>query len=150
MSDGLNRWQGIGHLGQDPELRVTPGGSAILKLSMACNDSYLDRNNVRQETVEWVRVTVFGRRAEALAKILQKGDRIYVEGKLHTSSYEKQGIKCYSTEVNAQDIILCGGKREGGGGASEGRQERRRAQAPAQDFGPDAGSPPPADDDIPF
>jgi single-strand DNA-binding protein len=91
MAEGLNRVMLLGNLGADPELRVTPGGQAVLKLRLATNESYVDRNNVRQERTEWHRVTVWGRRAEALGKILQKGDSLFVEGRLQTSSYEKKG-----------------------------------------------------------
>ena len=125
MAEGLNRVMLLGNLGADPELRVTPGGQAVLKLRLATNESYLDKNNVRQERTEWHRVTVWGRRAEALGKFLQKGDSLFVEGRLQTSSYEKNGEKRYSTDIVATNIILSGGRgrgegagapREGGGG----------------------------------
>jgi single-strand DNA-binding protein len=156
MAEGLNRVMLIGNLGADPELRVTPGGQAVLKLRLATNESYLDRNNVRQERTEWHRVTVWGRRAEALGKILQKGDSLFVEGRLQTSSYEKNGEKRYSTEVVANNIVLPGrgrgeGAREGGGGGSS-RPARDMAEPPESDFAePGGGSPGGgADDDIPF
>ena len=120
MSDGLNRVMLFGNLGADPELRVTSGGQAVLKLSVATNESYLDRNQVRQQRVEWHRVTVWGRRAEALAKFLRKGARVFVEGRLQTSSYEKNGEKRYSTEIVAQNVILSGDARGGGGGTESG------------------------------
>ena len=85
---------------------MTPGGQAVLKLRLATNESYLDRNNVRQERTEWHRVTIWGRRAEALGKFLQKGDSLFIEGRLQTSSYEKNGEKRYSTEVVANNIVL--------------------------------------------
>jgi single stranded DNA-binding protein len=129
MPEGLNRVMLLGNLGADPELRVTPGGQAVLKLRLATNESYMDRNNVRQERTEWHRVTVWGRRAEALGKFLQKGDSLFVEGRLSTSSYEKNGEKRYSTEVVANNIVLPGrGKGEGardGGGGGGGRAPAR-------------------------
>jgi single-strand DNA-binding protein len=132
MSDGLNRWTGLGNLAADPELRVTPGGQAVLNLRVACNHSYLDRNNVRQEQVEFARVSLWGRRAEALGKILQKGAKIYVEGRMHTSSYEKNGEKRYSTEIQASNVIFCG-SAAGAPGApqreSPGREPGRRVAA---------------------
>lgn len=157
MAEGLNRVMLFGNLGADPELRVTPGGQAILKLRLATNESYMDRNNVRQERTEWHRVTIWGRRAEALGKILTKGDSLFVEGRLQTSSYEKNGEKRYSTEVVASNIVLPGrgrgeGGREGGGGG--GKFSRDSAEAPADDFGDPGGGNSPggggADDDIPF
>jgi single-strand DNA-binding protein len=164
MAEGLNRVMLLGNLGADPELRVTPGGQAVLKLRLATNESYVDRNNVRQERTEWHRVTIWGRRAEALGKILQKGDLLFVEGRLQTSSYEKNGEKRYSTEVVANNVVLPGtgrgargeGARGEGprdGGPSRPAREREAADAPFDDYA-DAGSPSGssggADDDIPF
>jgi single-strand DNA-binding protein len=171
MAEGLNRVMLLGNLGADPELRVTPGGQAVLKLRLATNESYVDRNNVRQERTEWHRVTVWGRRAEALGKILQKGDSLFIEGRLQTSSYEKNGEKRYSTEVVANNIILSGGRGRGqemGGGAREGGGGGRFSQrepgtqpgqtgqdAPFDDFadaggGGGGGASAGTDDDIPF
>ena len=129
MAEGLNRVMLLGNLGADPELRVTPGGQAVLKLRLATNETYLDRNNVRQERTEWHRVTIWGRRAEALGKILQKGDLLFIEGRLQTSSYEKNGEKRYSTEVIANNVVLPGagrGARSEGGRAESGRPEGAR------------------------
>src|ERR1700690_750704 len=117
MPEGLHRGMLLRNLGADPELRVTPGGQPVLKLRLAANETYMDRNNVRQERTEWHRVTVWGRRAEALGKILQKGDSLFVEGRLQTSSYEKNGEKRYSTEVVANNIVLPGSGRGRGEGA---------------------------------
>jgi single-strand DNA-binding protein len=160
MAEGLNRVMLLGNLGADPELRVTPGGQAVLKLRLATNESYVDRNNVRQERTEWHRVTVWGRRAEALGKILQKGDSLFIEGRLQTSSYEKNGEKRYSTEVVANNIVLPGrGSRGDGAPMREGARAAPRdggAEAPADDYGEAQGSgvsPGGAgggDDDIPF
>ena len=166
MAEGLNRVMLFGNLGADPELRVTPGGQAVLKLRLATNESYLDRNNVRQERTEWHRVTVWGRRAEALGKILQKGDSLFIEGRLQTSSYEKNGEKRYSTEVVANNVVLPGRGR-GEGAAREGREssaprggggsrDRETADVPFDDMadggggGGGGGHAGGGDDDIPF
>jgi single-strand DNA-binding protein len=118
MADGLNRVMLLGNLGADPELRMTNGGQAVLKLRLATSETYLDRNKVRQERTEWHSVVVWGKRAEALAKFLAKGSRIFVEGGLRTSSYDdKDGNKRYKTEIVAQNIILSGGGRGGPRGA---------------------------------
>ena len=123
MAEGLNKVLLLGNLGQDPELKVTQGGQAVLKLRLATTETYLDKSNTRQERTEWHSVTVWGKRGEALAKILTKGSSIFVEGGIRTSSYEKNGEKRYSTEIVANNIILAGGRRggdardfEGGGG----------------------------------
>jgi single-strand DNA-binding protein len=121
MAEGLNRVMLLGNLGQDPELRMTSGGQAVLKLRLATSETYLDRNKVRQERTEWHSVVVWGKRAEALSKFLTKGSRIFVEGGIRTSSYEdKEGQKRYRTEVVASNIILSGGGGGGGGGGGRG------------------------------
>ena len=80
MAEGLNRVMLFGNLGQDPELKMTSGGQAVLKMRLATSESYLDRNKVRQERTEWHSVVVWGKRAEALSKFLAKGSRIFVDG----------------------------------------------------------------------
>ena len=100
---------------------MTNGGQAVLKLRLATSETYLDRNKVRQERTEWHSVVVWGKRAEALAKILAKGSRIFIEGGLRTSSYDdKDGNKRYKTEIVANNIILSGGGGRGGPRSSEG------------------------------
>lgn len=139
-NEGLNQVNLLGNLGADPELRVTQGGQAILKLRMATTETYLDKNNARQERTEWHRITVFGKRGEGLARILTKGDRIFVSGRLQTSSYEKDGEKRYSTEVVATNVLL-NGKRAGAG-----------APPPEAGGGDEAGDLPEnlSDEEIPF
>lgn len=140
MSEGLNKALLLGNLGADPELRVSQGGQAILKLRLATTESYLDRNNARQERTEWHSVTMFGNRAEALAKILAKGDRIFIEGRIQTSSYEKDGEKRYRTEVVATNVIL-----NGGGRANEQPHDGRSDSSPRRPRG--AARPRDPDDD---
>jgi len=110
MSEGLNRVMLLGNLGADPELKVTQGGAAVLRMRLATTESYVDKNQNRQERTEWHRVTMWGRRAEALAKLLKKGERLFIEGRIATSTYEKDGEKRYSTEVVATNVILNGRK----------------------------------------
>jgi single-strand DNA-binding protein len=167
MAEGLNRVILLGNLGADPELKVTSGGNAVLKLSLATNESYVDKNNVRQERTEWHRLTVWGKRAEGLAKFLQKGHQLFVEGRLQTSSYEKNGEKRYSTDIVVNNVIVCGGRRDGssGGGGGGGGGNRGgggggggRSAPPSDDasegggdFGGGAGGGAGSgDDDIPF
>jgi single-strand DNA-binding protein len=146
MADGLNRVMLLGNLGADPELRMTAGGQAVLKMRLACSESYLDKNKVRQERTEWASVVVWGKRGEALAKLLSKGSRVFVEGALRTSNYDdKEGKKRYKTDVVANNIILAGGARGEGTG--------RPATPPAEDRGfsdADYGVRPGGDDEIPF
>jgi len=123
MAEGLNRVMLLGNLGADPELKMTSGGQAVLKLRLATSETYLDRNKVRQERTEWHSVVVWGKRAEALGKFLTKGSRLFIEGGLRTSNYDdKDGNKRYRTEIVASNIILSGGGggRGGGGGGGAG------------------------------
>ncbi len=131
MADGLNKVMLLGNLGQDPELKTIAGGQAVLNLRLATTETYLDRNNARQERTDWHTVVVWGKRAEALAKFLTKGSQIFVEGRIQTRSYEKNGEKRYATDIVANNIILTG--RRGGGaeagefGGGGGGGERRPA-----------------------
>jgi single-strand DNA-binding protein len=110
MADGVNYCIVGGNLGDDPSLKVTSGGTSVLTMSVGCNSSYLDKNRVRQESVEWVRVIVFGKRAEGLAKFLRKGAKVFCEGALKTSSWEDRetGQRRYKTEVIASNVLLGG------------------------------------------
>jgi single-strand DNA-binding protein len=159
MAEGLNRVMLLGNLGADPELRMTSGGQAVLKLRLATSETYMDKNRQRQERTEWHNVVIWGKRAEALAKILTKGSRIFVEGGLRTSSYEdRDGNKRYRTEVVSMNILLQG---SGGGGGGRGGGGASRDVAPddgdmSEGFRPQSGPPQGGDfpdtddDDIPF
>lgn len=145
MSDGLNQVVLVGNLGNDPELRMVAGGQAVLTMRLATTESYLDRDRNRQERTEWHTVTVWGKRAEGLSRILSKGSKICVTGGLRTSSWDgNDGTKRYRTEIQARQIVLCGGGQQ------------RQPSAPADDYGSSQyggnyNSPPDdRDDDIPF
>lgn len=150
MAEGLNRVMLLGNLGQDPDLKMTSGGQAVLKLRLATSETYLDKNKVRQERTEWHSVVVWGRRAEALSKFLTKGSRIFVEGGIRTSSYDdKNGEKRYRTEVVANNIILSGGgargESRGSGPPADDAGDGKRSGFSDEDYGPK-----PTDDEIPF
>jgi single-strand DNA-binding protein len=106
MSQGLNKVILLGNLGADPELRYTQGGQAVLHMRLATNESWLDKNREVKERTEWHDVTVWGPRAEALSKILSKGSCVLVEGRMSTTSYEKDGVRRFRTEVVAREICL--------------------------------------------
>src|SRR5688572_9640805 len=160
MAEGLNRVMLLGNLGADPELRMTSGGQAVLKLRLATSETYMDKNRQRQERTEWHNVVIWGRRAEALAKILTKCTRIFVEGGLRTSSYEdRDGNKRYRTEVVSTNILLQGsggggGGRGGGGGGGfrDSGSEEHTSEGYRPQSGPPQGGdfPDTDDDDIPF
>lgn len=148
MTEGLNKVMLIGNLGHDPELRYTQKGQAILSMRLATNESFLNRDNERQERTEWHRVVLWGKRAEALNKILAKGRQIYVEGRLQTRQWDdKDGNRRYTTEVVAGNVILIGG---GGGRGASGGQDM--GPPPGDDYGPPGGEAGggAGDDDIPF
>jgi len=117
MTQGLNRVTLFGNLGADPELRMSNAGLAVLSFRLATTEVYFDKNQQKQERTEWHNVVLFGARAEALARLLTKGTRVLVEGRLQTSSYEKDGVKRFKTEVIATD--LCFGGARSSNGASQ-------------------------------
>lgn len=96
-----------GRLGADPDVR-----GSVLKLRLATNERRKDKEGNWGDHTEWHSVVVFGKRAEALSRLLGKGSRVLVEGKLRTSSWEKDGQKQYKTEVVADDLELLDGKRD--------------------------------------
>lgn len=154
-SQGLNKVILIGNLGADPELKYSQGGAAILRLRLATTERFANKNGERQERTEWHTVSMFGARAEGLAKHLSKGQTIYIEGRLQTRSWEdKDGNKRYSTEVVANDLLFLGGGRNGG---EEQRGSSRtsagnRVQSTSKEL-PDADDFPAPDfgeDDLPF
>lgn len=101
----LNKVMIIGKLGRDPELRYTTTGTPVTTLSVATNESFLDRDGNRQERTEWHRVTVFQKQAENCAHFLAKGSLVYVEGTLQTRKWQdQQGMDRYTTEVRAQRV----------------------------------------------
>lgn len=105
----------IGHLGRDPELRYTPGGSAVTSVSLATSEFWKDKEGDRQERTEWHRVVFFDRLAEVVDQYLCKGSNIYVKGKLRTRKWtDKDGVEKYTTEILANAMQMLGGKRKGG------------------------------------
>jgi single-strand DNA-binding protein len=123
MAEGLNKAILVGNLGMDPELKFTQGGQAVLRIRLATTESFVNKGGERQERTDWHTVVVWGKRAEALNKILSKGRSIWVEGRIQTRSWEdKDGGKRYATEINANNIGLVGGGggRAGGGGYEGG------------------------------
>jgi len=156
----LNKAQIIGNLGNDPETRFTQDGRAVTKISVATTDKWKDKSSGQnKEKTEWHRVVAFDRLAEIMGEYLKKGSSVYVEGKLQTSSYEKDGSTRYSTEIIAQSMQMLGSKNDNqqqqGQFQQRAPQQQQQQQPPPQQFqnqhaapGPIPG--PPDDDDIPF
>ena len=114
----LNKVIVLGNLGRDPELRHTPSGRAVCKLSVATTETWNDQQSgERQERTEWHRIVVWGRQAENCAQYLKKGRQVFVEGKLQTRKWQdKEGQDRWSTEIQADRVQFIGG----GGGAGAG------------------------------
>src|ERR1700728_3686157 len=126
MSDGLNRVMLLGNLGADPELRFTQAGQAVLNMRLATTESYLDKDKVRRERTDWHNVVIWGKRGEALAKILTKGSSVFIEGSIRTSSYDdREGNKRYKTEIIANNLLLTGRSAGHGGGGGGGESDTR-------------------------
>lgn len=114
MNEGMNHVTLFGNLGVEPELRALPGGNHVLKMRLATNHSWLNREGIREERTEWHQVELYGRRAEGLARVLHKGSYLLVEGRIHTSSYDKGGERRYYTCIVAENVFL-GGRRHSPG-----------------------------------
>ena len=102
----------IGNLGKDPEISHTDSGTTIAKFSIATSDKWKDKKSGEsQNRTEWHRITAFGKLAEICEEYLHKGKQVCIEGRIQTSSWEKDGIKRYSTEIIASNMEMLGGKR---------------------------------------
>ena len=124
---GVNKVILIGNLGADPELRYTPGGQAVCDIRLATNESWTDKNGQKQERTEWHRVVMWGKPAEICKQYLTKGQKLYIEGRLQTRSWDdKEGNKRYSTEIIGTDFMFLGGggERSAGAGGFEPRASR--------------------------
>ena len=145
---GVNKVIIVGNLGNDPDTRYMPSGSAVTNLSVATNESWKDKQTGEQkDRTEWHRVAMFGRLAEIAAEYLRKGSQVYIEGRLRTRKWQDQGGNDrWTTEIIADEMQMLGG-RSGAGAPAMG------------DSGPPPGPPSggggakpdePFDDDIPF
>jgi single-strand DNA-binding protein len=109
----VNKWIGIGNIGRDPEISYTASGLAVARFSIATSESWKDKGTgEKKEKTEWHRVVAFGKLAEICGKYLAKGKQVYVEGRLQTSSYEKDGVTRYNTDIIANEMKMLGGKAE--------------------------------------
>ena len=160
MARGVNKVILLGNLGNDPDMKYTQGGMAIATLSVATTFSRKDRDGNFQEKTEWHRVKLFGKTAEVAGEYLKKGRQVYIEGRIEYGSYEKDGIKHYTTDIIGEDMQMLGGgdgQRSGGGeggfqrGGGGGYGGDRPQRAPAQRREPAAAPAKPANyDDVPF
>ena len=163
MARGINKVILVGNLGNDPETKYTQGGMAVTTLSLATTSVRKDKDGQQIEKTEWHRVKLFGKLGEIAGEYLKKGRQVYIEGRIEYGSYEKDGVKHYTTDILADDMQMLGGNpgESGGGGGRESRGGGERAPRPAarQESTPRNEAPPAkaadfsndfADDDIPF
>ncbi len=141
----------LGRLGQDPELKYTPGGSPVCNFSLATTESWTDKSGQKQEKTEWHRVVVWGKLAELCNQYLAKGRQCFLEGRLQTRSWDdKDGNKRYTTEILANTVQFIGGASANTERTTNNNVDTSYAQAaPAQEYqvSNDAHF---AADDIPF
>ena len=110
MPKSVNKVILVGNIGKDPEVRYTPSGVALAKFSLATNERFKDKSGEWQDRTEWHNVVAWQRLAEIISEYVHKGDKLYIEGKLQTSSWEdrQSGEKRFRTEIVARDIVLLG------------------------------------------
>jgi single-strand DNA-binding protein len=162
MARGINKVILVGNLGKDPETRYMPNGKAVTNFSIATSESWKDKQTGEQrEQTEWHNIVMYDRLAEIAAEYLKKGSQVYIEGKLRTRKWQdKEGRDRYTTEINANEMQMLGGRSGGGGGGMGGGGEHggeaRGSSRPAPSGAgrgapaPSGGDETPFDDDIPF
>ncbi len=152
MARGINKVILIGRLGQDPQVRHTQDNRPVTRLRVATSETWKDRvTGERRESTEWHTVVCFGQAAEFAEQYLHKGSLIYAEGSLRTSSYERDGVKHYNTDVIARTVNVLDSRRSG-------EMDDSRDSFPAQSGGdrggtqqdPQAQQDSSFEDDIPF
>jgi len=132
----LNKCMIIGNLGKDPEMRYTSGGQAVTQVSVATNRNYRDQQGEWQSETEWFRVVVWGDQAERAAEYLRKGNKVYVEGRMQTRSWEdNNGNKRYTTELVANRITSLERRDKEDGGNEEPAGYSNTTQNSAEDYG---------------
>ncbi len=151
---GVNKVILVGRLGKDPEVRSLENGATVANFTIATSETYKDKTTGdRKEITEWHNIVLWRGLADIAAKYLHKGDMVYIEGKLRTRSWEKEGVTRYTTEVVGDNMTMLSTQRSSGGGGGGGnyQQEYRpstpQAAAPADDF---KGVDNSATDDLPF
>jgi single-strand DNA-binding protein len=150
MAKSVNKVILIGNLGKDPEVKYTPSGTAVAKFSLATNERYKDKGGEWQDRTEWHNIVAWQRLAEIVGEYVKKGSKLYIEGRLQTSSWDdkESGQKRYKTEVIANDLVLLGGRSEQDEGS--GRSRGASASAGMDQRVPERDTAQITDEDIPF
>jgi single-strand DNA-binding protein len=150
---GVNKVILVGRLGKDPDVRNLENGATVANFTMATSESYKDKTTgERKEVTEWHNIVLWRGLADVASKYLHKGDMIYVEGKLRTRSWEKEGVTRYTTEIVGDNMTMLSTKP--GGGSQDYSSAPRTTSASADEGGsPTQRDKPSADnttDDLPF
>ncbi len=145
---GVNKVILVGRLGKDPEVRNLENGASVANFTIATSESYKDKTTGdKKEITEWHNIVLWRGLAEIASKYLHKGDMVYIEGKLRTRSWEKEGVTRYTTEIVGDNMTMLSTKREGSGGNPEYRPSAPSPSAsPSEEFKSGAN----ASDDLPF
>ncbi len=133
----------VGNLGRDPEVRYMPNGEAVCNFSIATTENWKDKNGQKQEKTEWHNIVMYRRLAEIAGEYLKKGRSVYVEGRLQTRKWEKEGVTRYSTEIIADQMQMLGSRE--GGGSSNASYDGGPADEMNQDAGPASDQSSPAE-----
>ena len=146
MPKSVNKVILVGNVGKDPEVRYSQSGTPAANFSLATNEGFKDRNDEWQDRTEWHSIVAWQRLAEIVGEYVAKGSKVYVEGKLQTTSWEdwQSGERKYRTEIVARDLLLLR-PRENSGGDHQGPIHNENEDPPS-----DAGSGEIVDQDIPF
>lgn len=158
MARGVNKVILIGNLGNDPELRYTPSGSAVANVSLATSETWRDKaSGELQDRTEWHRIVFFNRLAEIVGEYLRKGSKVYVEGILRTRKWQdKTGADRYTTEIIANEMHILDSRNAGQGNPEHHERSNTADNHQTNDYHASAPEPMLAtadadfDDDIPF
>ncbi len=144
-SRGVNKAIIVGNLGNDPETRYLPNGTAVTTISVATSESWTDKNTGQpQERTEWHRIEAFGRLAEIMGQYLRKGSQVYIEGSIRTDKWQDQnGQDRYSTKIRADNMQMLGGRPEGQSGGT-GNWEQKTGGQPSNNPNPPGAATQPA------
>src|SRR5215471_6089778 len=125
MPKSVNKVILVGNVGKDPEVKYAPSGVALAKFSLATNERFKDKSGEWQDRTEWHNVLAWQRLAEIVGEYVHKGAKLYIEGKLQTSSWEDRnsGERKYRTEIVARDIVLLGSREPADGTDTGGAQD---------------------------
>ena len=123
----------LGNVGKDPEVKTFESGTIKVSFPLATTEKWKDKDGNKQESTEWHNCELWGKRAEVIQKYVKKGDKLYVEGKIKTESWEKEGEKKYTTKISVTDFEFIGGKSSGSGQVSEAQAAGQPEQKVGED-----------------